>query len=122
MPLQYFRGLNANWNTFDFVILGLTWAPDASPVLASLRSLRVVKLLRAANAKNTPQLHIVLAAFKAGVEAFRYIGVLWLLMIYIYGLVGKIAFQENDPDHFGSLHESMYTLFGVSTFDGPCRR
>jgi voltage-gated sodium channel len=118
MPLQYFLGLNAGWNVFDFVILVLTCLPDATPVLASLRSLRLLKLLRSANAQNTPQLTIVLAAFKAGIEAFRYIGVLWLLLIYIYGLVGKILFAENDPDHFGSLHESMYTLFGISTFDG----
>jgi voltage-gated sodium channel len=117
-PYRYFSGSNAGWNTFDAIILAVTWVPNATPALASLRSLRLLKLLRSANAHNTPQLTIVLAAFKAGIEAFRYIGVLWLLLIYIYGLIGKIMFCENDPDHFGSLHESMYTLFGISTFDG----
>jgi voltage-gated sodium channel len=50
--------------------------------------------------------------------AFRYIGMLWFLLIYIYAIAGVDCFGGNDPVHFGDLHTSMLTFFGVSTFDG----
>jgi hypothetical protein len=77
-------------------------------------------------------------AFITGLKSFRVIGFLWLLVIFIYALIGCTFFQghrhtlshthllshadtpstENDPMRFTNLHTAMLTLFWVSTLDG----
>jgi hypothetical protein len=79
--------------------------------------LRLIKLLRNASPETMPQLTIVLKAFVDGIKSFRFIGAIWLLQIYLFAVAGTIIFGENDPDHFGTLHVAMFTLFGIATLD-----
>jgi hypothetical protein len=114
-PLLFF---NDGWNLFDFVILIVTLDPEPNRALASLRALRLLKLIKSTSPKSFPQLHIVLAAFNEAVVSFQYVGALWFLIIYIFAIVGKDMYGENDPKSFGTLHGAIWTLFGASTFDG----
>jgi hypothetical protein len=114
-PLSYF---NNAWNCFDAVILSITLMPSPNQALASLRALRLLKLIKSMSPEDAPQLHIVLAAFNEAVMSFQYVGALWILIIYIYAIIGFGMFGENDPKSFGTLHGAMWTLFGASTFDG----
>ncbi len=47
-----------------------------------------------------------------------YIGILLLIVIYSYAVIGVRLFAEVDPIHFGTLHESMLTMFQVVTLEG----
>jgi voltage-gated sodium channel len=114
-PYLYFADA---WNMFDFSILviGFPFIPIHGSTASGLRVLRVIKLLR--QMESWGSIHVVICAFTAGIAAFRYIGALWLGLIYVYAIAGCQLFGENDPRHFGTLHWSMLTLFGASTFDG----
>jgi voltage-gated sodium channel len=114
-PYLYFADA---WNCFDFSILvvGFPFFPIGGSTTSGLRVLRVIKLLR--QMEGWGSINVVICAFSAGIAAFRYIGTLWFLLIYVYAIAGCQLFGENDPRHFGSLHWSMLTLFGASTFDG----
>jgi hypothetical protein len=114
-PFAYFGTF---WNVFDFVILGVTLAPNPNQALASLRALRLLKLIKSMSPEDAPQLHIVLAAFNDAIMSFQYVGALWILIIYIYAIVGFTMYGANDPANFGTLHGAIWTLFGASTFDG----
>jgi hypothetical protein len=85
------------WNLFDFFILIITFAPFGGDAFSGLRVLRLIKLLRSASADLMPQTIVVLHAFLAGIDAFKYIGALWILQIYIFAVAGCILFGKNDP-------------------------
>jgi hypothetical protein len=93
-PWCYFEDL---WNNFDFFILCITFAPFGGDAFAGLRILRLIKLIRAASPDLMPQTMIVIHAFTAGMDAFVYIGALWMLQIYIFAVAGCILFGKNDP-------------------------
>jgi voltage-gated sodium channel len=107
----------SGWNCFDFMILIVTLMPQPNQMLASLRALRLVKLIKGVSPRNNPQLYSVMAAFSTAVMSFRYVGALWLLTIYLYAIVGVQMYRDNDPKMFGTLHSAMFALFGISSFD-----
>ena len=51
------------------------------------------------------------------VRPSRWRGILLLLLIYIYGVIGTTTFSKNDPIHFGNLPISMISLFRAATFE-----
>jgi Ca2+-binding EF-hand superfamily protein len=104
-------------SVLDFAILVITYAPNFGDGISGLRILRLIKLLRNASPEAMPQLTIVLKAFVDGIKSFRFIGAIWLLQIYLFGVAGTIIFGENNPENFGTLHEAMFTLFGIATLD-----
>lgn len=53
----------------------------------------------------------------AGLGSVVYISMLWLLVLYLYGVVGVTLFAENDPFHFGHLPMAMLTLFRCTTLE-----
>ena len=36
----------------------------------------------------------------------------------MYGVIGTVAFAEVEPEHFGSLPKTLFTLFQVMTLEG----
>ena len=40
-----------------------------------------------------------------------------MLVIYMFAIVGRTLFGENDPHHFATLHVAMLSMFQVSTMD-----
>jgi hypothetical protein len=59
----------------------------------------------------------ILQSFFNSLVSTIYILALMMLIIFLYAVVGIQLFGTNDPWHFGSLHESMITLFRVATLD-----
>ena len=47
-----------------------------------------------------------------------YVGILLMLLFYIYAVLGTFLFGLNDPLHFGDLQTSFLTLFKVITLEG----
>ena len=107
---------HSNWNKFDFLIVTASYLPTGSGslvmMLRLLRLLRVLKLLRA-----FPKLQVIVEALLKGMSSIFFIGVILLIWIYFYAILGNIFFKENDDWHFGTLHMAMLTLFQVVTLD-----
>jgi voltage-gated sodium channel len=81
-----------------------------------LRMARLVRTLRLVTI--LPRLQLLVGALLKSIPSLGYIGILLGLHFYIYAVIGTFLFRENDPWHFGSLHESFLTLFQVLTLEG----
>jgi len=111
-PFSFF---NDNWNKFDFIIVLGSILPSTGgllPILRLLRLLRVLKLI-----KFLPQLVVIINALLMGLSSISYVGLILLLFIYVYAIIGMILFQASDPFHFGTLHMTMICLFRAATLD-----
>lgn len=117
-PWNYFRD---PWNVFDFLIVAVCWLAHLLPDInagsvAVIRLARVLRVMRLVQA--LPQLKMLINAMLKSIPSMGYVGVLLLLLYYIYGAVGVFMFRDNDPIHFGSLGTAMLTLFQISTLEG----
>jgi voltage-gated sodium channel len=112
-PWRYFLD---PWNIFDFIIVAACFLPfegNAVTVLRLLRLLRVLKLVRV-----LPQLQLLVSALLKSVPSMAYVGMLLLILFYVYAVAGVFLFGVNDPTHFRSLPIAMLTLFRVVTLEG----
>jgi voltage-gated sodium channel len=113
-PLRFF---NTGWNCFDMLIVVGSFAlagaaGGAMMILRLLRLLRVLKLVKA-----FPQLQVIVNALMMGMSSIGYIGIILVLVFYMYAIAGMMLFELNDPWHFGSLHVAMLSLFRSATLE-----
>ncbi|MEM9157476.1 MAG: ion transporter [Verrucomicrobiota bacterium] len=102
------------WNCFDFSVVAIALAPGAGAwsVLRSLRVLRILRLLTV-----VPQLKRVVAAFMHAIPGLS--GVIFLMGIFFYtfAVLATKLFGDSFPQWFGSLWQSLYTLFQIMTLE-----
>ncbi len=116
LKLAAYRGLfwRSGWNWFDLAVVVVALAPGAGPwaVLRALRVLRVLRLLTV-----IPQLRRVVAAFLHAIPGLT--GVIAVMTIFFYtaGVLATKLFGAAHPQWFGTLGESLYTLFQVMTLE-----
>ena len=119
-PLRFFwhdpHGLDG-WNLFDFVVVAGSLIPmgSASSIVTMLRLLRLLRVLKLVKA--LPALQVIVEALVKGVKSIYYIGIIMFLFLYLFGILGMILFRENDPWHFGTLHDTLVTLFRMTTLE-----
>lgn len=110
------------WNIFDFVIvaLGLIFLLPLPiqgggfiPVLRIVRVLRVLRLLTA-----IPSLQFVVNILIGSLKYMGPLGILVVILFYVYAVMGVSLFGINDPERFGTLQASLLTLFGLLLVDG----
>lgn len=102
------------WNVFDFLIVGITLLPS-SGVLSVLRALRILRVLRLFSI--VPKLRsIVNALLEAIPGMFSIVGIL-LLVFYISSVLSTKLFGAAFPVWFGSIPDSMYSLFQIMTLE-----
>jgi len=109
--LRFFRD---PWNLFDFVVVGIALVPASGP-LAVLRALRVLRVLRLVS--TVPRLRFVVEALLRAVPGISSIGLLMLLLFYVFGVMATGLFGGSFPQWFGTVGESMYTLFQIMTLE-----
>lgn len=113
LKLAAYRGLfwQSGWNWFDLAVVAVALAPGAGP-WAVLRALRVLRLLTV-----IPQLRRVVAAFLHAIPGLT--GVIAVMSIFFYtaGVLATKLFGGAHPQWFGTLGESLYTLFQVMTLE-----
>jgi voltage-gated sodium channel len=104
----------SGWNVFDAFVIGIALLPGAGPwsVLRSLRVLRVLRLLTV-----VPQLRRVVAAFLHAIPGLA--GVIAIMGIFFYtaGVLATTLFGASHPQWFGSLGDSLYSLFQIMTLE-----
>lgn len=108
---RFFRG---GWNLFDFGVVAISLVPDSAglSVLRALRILRVLRLL-----STVGQLRIVTESLLRAVPGIGWIGLLLLLVFYVFGVMATELFGASFPERFGTLGASMYSLFQIMTLE-----
>ncbi len=112
-PFDYFK---EPWNLFDFTIVVICFLPLHFESAAVVRMARILRALRMITV--LPRLRLLVSALLRSIPSLGYIGVLLGLHFYIYSVIGTVAFGDNDPIRFGSLHKTSTTLFQVLTLEG----
>jgi voltage-gated sodium channel len=110
--LKFFRD---PWSVFDFLVVGIALMP-ATGELSVLRALRILRVLRLLSV--VPQMRRVVGALLSAVPGLAAIGVILLLLYYVFAVIATNLFGADFPKWFGSLGASMYTLFEVMTLEG----
>ncbi|HMP83434.1 MAG TPA: ion transporter [Verrucomicrobiota bacterium] len=111
-PWRYFRD---GWNVFDFIIVAVCFLPMDGQYAAVLRLVRILRVLRLIS--GVPRLQLLVGALLKSIPSMGYVGLLLLILFYIYGVIGRFLFGAVDPVHFGSLGDSMLSLFRVITLE-----
>ena len=115
-PLHYFRN---GWNVFDFLIVSVCLAEPLLPLDATflpiLRLARILRVLRLITV--VPKLQLIVGTLLKSVPSMFYVGILLLLLFYMYGAMGVFLYGENDPIHFRNLQTSLLSLFRVTTLE-----
>lgn len=102
------------WNLFDFVVVGIALIPASGP-LAVLRTLRVLRVLRLISM--VPRLRFVVEALLRSVPGISSVGLLMLVLFYVFGVMATGLFGSKFPEWFGTIGDSVYTLFQIMTLE-----
>jgi voltage-gated sodium channel len=104
-----------SWNCLDFVVVICSFLPAVGSfalVVRMVRLLRVLKVLRV-----VPELQMLVNALISSQESVMYVTVLMFLFFYMVAIFAMIVFRDNDTFHFGTLHQSLFSLFRIATGD-----
>jgi voltage-gated sodium channel len=102
------------WSVFDFLVVAIALVP-ATGQLAVLRALRVLRVLRILTI--VPSMRRVVGGLLAAIPGLASIGMVLLLVFYVFAVITTKLFGEDFPDWFGTLGRSLYTLFQVMTLE-----
>jgi voltage-gated sodium channel len=102
------------WSLFDLFVIGIALIPT-SEGLSVLRALRILRALRLVTV--VPSLRKVVAGLVGALPGMGSIGLLLVLVYYVFAVMGTKLFGETNPELFGNIGTSAYTLFQSMTFD-----
>ncbi len=102
------------WNIFDFFVVGVGLIPGSGP-LAVLRSLRVLRILRLMTV--VPSLRKVVMAFLHAIPGLVSVVAVMAVFFYTAAVLATKIFGASHPQWFGSVGESLFTLFQVMTLE-----
>ncbi len=103
------------WNWFDLIVVGISLAP-ATAGLSALRALRVMRVLRVVSI--IPSLRRVV---ESGIRALPGMGSIVLVMVVLFIIGAVVAtklYGDTFPQYFGTLGDSLFSLFTVMTLEG----
>ena len=109
--LAFFRN---GWNVFDFVIVAVALVPSAGP-LSVLRAMRILRVLRLVSV--VPQMRTVVGALFGALPGMGSIVAVLLLVFYVAAVMATKLFGDGFPQWFGTIGESMYSLFQIMTLE-----
>lgn len=112
---HWYRYFQDPWNVFDFTIVVVCFLPVDAQYAAVLRLARILRALRLIS--TVPQLQLLVGSLIKSLPSMLYVGILLVLMFYIYAVMGVFLWRENDPVHFRDLQTSMLSLFRVVTLE-----
>lgn len=109
---SFFR---SGWNIFDFTIITISLLPAAGP-LAVMRALRALRVLRLISL--LPQMRRVVEALMHALPGMASIGMLMAVVFFVAAVVATKLFGAMHPAYFGTLGDSLFTLFAIMTLEG----
>ena len=117
---RFFRD---GWNIFDFVIVLISLMP-ATQGLKVIRTFRVLRILRLMSA--IPSMRVVIAGLLKAIPGMLSAVALLLIVIYVFAILSTQLFGgtcyagylgHECTYFFGSLSDSLYTLFQIMTLE-----
>ncbi len=108
------RFFKDGWNIFDLLIIGISLVP-AGEGLSVLRALRIFRLLRVVSV--VPSLRRVVEAFIMALPGMASVLLLTGIIFYIGAVIATKLYGPTFPHWFGTLGESLYTLFQIMTLE-----
>jgi voltage-gated sodium channel len=114
--LQY-RGVGFfkdGWNIFDFLIVSIALLPMTNG-LSVIRALRILRTLRLISV--IPQMRRVVQALLSAIPGMLSVGAIIILVFYIGAVLSTNLYGASHPQWFGSIGESMYSLFQIMTLE-----
>jgi voltage-gated sodium channel len=105
-PQDFFKD---GWNIFDFIVITAAFVPGLRENATLLRLLRLARVLRLV--RILPELRLLVTSIWRSLPGVASLGVLGVLMLYVYGMVGWVLFHERYPQDWGSVGQAMLTLF-----------
>ena len=112
-PQTYFRD---GWNVFDFAIIVLSLVPFTGSFSTVARLVRLLRITRLTN--RSKEIRIMIATIVKSLPSMLNILFLLGILFFIYGVAGYHLFSEIDQEHWGSLPNSLITLFKIITLEG----
>ncbi|UCH40635.1 MAG: ion transporter [Gammaproteobacteria bacterium] len=109
--LAFFRD---PWSIFDFIVVGIALVPASGP-FAVLRALRVLRVLRILTI--VPSMRRVVGALLASIPGLGSIALVLMLIYYVFAVIATNLFGATFPQWFGSIGESLYSLFQIMTLE-----
>lgn len=100
------------WNWFDMAVVGIAAVP-ASSGFSVLRMLRILRILRLVSV--LPQMRTIVTALFRSVPGMGTVIGLLLIIVYTAAVLGERLFHDIDPEHFGDLGTTLYTMFVLLT-------
>ena len=99
------------WNVFDFLVVGIALVPSSGPltVLRVLRLLRLISMI--------PRFRFVVESLLRAIPGILSIAGLLLILFYVAAVMATGLFGSSFPQWFGSIGESMYSLFQIMTLE-----
>ena len=102
------------WGVFDFVIVTIALVP-ASEQFGVLRALRILRALRLIS--GVPRMRRVVEALLHAVPGIGSVAALLMLVFYVFSVIATKLFGGAFPQWFGTIGESMYSLFQIMTLE-----
>ncbi|WP_017728218.1 ion transporter [Halalkalibacterium ligniniphilum] len=103
------------WNWFDLLIVSAGHIFAGAQFITVLRILRVLRVLRAISV--IPSLRRLVDALLMTIPALGNILILMSMVFYIFAVIGTMLFSSVAPEFFGTLQQTLLTLFQLVTLD-----
>jgi voltage-gated sodium channel len=114
MAVHRARFFRDPWSLFDLAVVSIALVP-ATEGLSVLRALRILRVLRLVTA--VPSLRRVTAGLIGALPGMGSIGGLLAIVYYVFAVMATKLYGDTNPELFGTIGGSAYTLFQSMTFD-----
>jgi voltage-gated sodium channel len=111
-PQDFFKD---GWNLFDFIVIGAVFVPGIRENATLLRIVRLLRVVRVVTV--LPDLRVLIQALVRSIPPILSLGVLTLMLMYVYGMVGWILFHEQDPENWGDIGTALLSTFTMLTLE-----
>ena len=115
LAVYRWRFFLSGWNVFDLVIVAIALVPASGP-LTVLRALRILRVLRLVSLM--PQMRRVVDSLLHSLPGMASIGMLLSVVFFVGAVVSTKLFGAHHPGYFGTLGDSLFTLFAIMTLEG----
>lgn len=109
------RFFTSGWNWFDLIVILVSVVPMAGS-FSVLRSLRILRAFRLFSVM--PQMRKVVEALLNAIPGMGAVIAVLALMFYVSSVMATKLFALTNPDRFGTLGDSAFSLFQVMTLEG----
>ena len=102
------------WSVFDFLVISIAFVP-AGQAWSALRALRVLRVLRLVSV--VPTMRRVIEGLLSAIPGIASVTTIMLLFFYVFAVIGTHLYKATFPQWFGTLGETMFTLFQIMTLE-----